>query len=123
MSWLDGEKGASLFFLIFVGLGFYLLMVGTTEMDPHTITYTTRLGQYQIRWDEITQIEMDRGLQSLAFKGCNKRLAIPGPAYWSGKDRLQMFEFLGAQVERYRIATRFTVWSAFRRSKNTKVHL
>jgi len=121
-SWLDGAGKVSLFFLVFVALSAYLILAtGSTEMNKDYITYITPLGVYRIGWDEVTEIETDASGGSLVLIGKNKRLSLPGPAYWSGKDKERMLRFFTAQVETRGVEVKQTQKAMWRLNKNTKI--
>ena len=110
-------------FLFFVGLGLLLLLIyGTTEWDSQYIRYRAIIGQYEIPWDIVTDIEMDPQGTNLVFKGRGRQLVIPGPFFWSGRDKHQALRLLHTQIQQRRIVVRETAWAAFKYSKKTKVH-
>jgi hypothetical protein len=121
-SWFDGAGAVSLFFLAFVTLAGYLILVsGSTEMNKDHITYVTPIGIYRIKWDEVTEVEMDAFYGSaMVFTGQNKVLSLLGPSYWSGKDKERMLKFFSAQIGNRDIAVKETprLWVL---NKNTKV--
>jgi hypothetical protein len=121
-SWLDGEVKVSLFLLIFVALGAYLILAtGSAEMNNDSITHITPIGVYRIGWDEVTEIEIDLNGGNLVFKGQNKRLALLRPHYWSGEDKERMWELFSAQVETRCIEVKETTKTLWRLNKNTKI--
>jgi hypothetical protein len=121
-SWLDGAGKASLLFLIFVALGAYLILAsGSLEMNKDSITYTTPISVYRIRWGEVTEIEIDLNGGNLVFIGQNKRLSALGPSCWSGKNKERMLRFFSAQVETRGIEVKQTQKAMWRLSKNTKI--
>lgn len=109
-------------FVLFGGLGAYILLFsGTLEMDSETVSYQTPLARYQIRWDEVTRIELDGMGATIVFWGQNKRLAALGPFYWQGTDRTDMFLLVRAQMDKLGINMQHSEKAMFRLSKNTKV--
>ena len=106
----------------FVGLNVYVLLFsGTLEMDSRTIIYRTPLAHYQIRWDEVRRIELDRVGSTMVFWGENKRLAALGSHYWQGADRVNMMLLVAAQMDKLGINMQQSEKAMFRLSKNTKV--
>ena len=123
-SWRAGAGKFSLLFLLFGCIGVPLLLfAGTVEMDSKTIVYRTPLARYQIRWDEVTRIELDRVGSSAVFWGENKRLAALGPYYWQGADRRDMLLLFAAQIDKLGITMQRSEKAMFRLSKNTKVRV
>ena len=121
-SWRAGQGEVAPLFLLFVGLGGYLILTaGTIKMDSDTITYITILARYQMRWSEVERIETDMSGSSVVFFGNNKQLAMYGLGYWSGVDREQMLRVMTAQTELRQIKTEQTQKAMYRRSKNTKL--
>lgn len=122
MSIGSGAEEVLPIFILFIALGIYMLLaIGRLDVDKQLITYRTPLACYQIRWDELSHIEIDKGHQWIVFCGSGKRLAVLGPTYWAG-DTVQMLELMATQVETYQIEGRRTPQSLFRWSKNTKIH-
>lgn len=124
MAWRAGQGKAALLFIPFVGLGAYILLfAGVVEMDRETIIYRTPLARYQIRWDEVTRIELDKHGSNVVFWGDNKRLAALGPYFWQGADRTDMLRLVAAQIDKLGISTTQSEKAMFRLSKNTKVRV
>ena len=121
-AWSAGAYGPSLLLLLFGALGGYLILgSGSMQINSDSITYHLPLRSYQIKWNEVRYIEMDRGGGNMVFVGENKRLAVLGPALWSGKDKVDLQKFLMEQLERYDIDVRITAKAMIRLSKNTKL--
>lgn len=122
MSIRAGQGEASPIFILFVMMSVYMLLAsGPLVMDAHTIIYRTRWARYQIRWDEVTHIEIDQQGGGIVFCGEGKRLAALGPMYWGGSDKAEMLALLANQIERKQIEVRGTQKALFRLSKATKV--
>ncbi len=120
-AWQAGQGEVSPLFMFFVLLGTCLLvMTGPIEMDAFTITYRTLLGRYQLRWDEVRQVEADHRRQALVFYADDKRLAILGPYYWWGQEKQRMVEFLEQEMARRQIPLRYTARALYTLSKNTR---
>jgi len=121
-AWRAGAQKPALIFLLFVGLGVFLLLFsGTLEMNSEIITFQTPLKRYQIRWDEVIRIELDRVGSNIVFWGDNKRLVALGPYYWQGPDRTDMMLLVATQMDKLGISLQQSEKAMFRRSKNTKV--
>ena len=117
-----GAQKPALLFLIFVGLGVFLVLFsGTLEMNSEIIISRTLLKGHQIRWDEVTRIESDRMGSNIVFWGENKRLVGLGPYYWQGADRNEMFLLVAKQMDKLGITMQQSEKAMFRRSKNTRV--
>ena len=120
--WLNGAGIVSLFILILVAPCIYLILAsGSTEMNKDSITYATLTGVYRIRWNEITEVEIDPFGGNLVFRGRNKVLSALGPSCWSGKDKEQMLRLFSAQIGNRDIAVKETLKLISPRNKNTKI--
>lgn len=121
--WEPGKKSiwfGIAFFLVFFSLGlFAVLTTGKLQIDKESIVRVTPLGKYQIQWEEITHIEQDV-YGALIFYGLDKYLAIYGPGWWSGKNKLAGAEFLFAEIELRKMEIRH-IRVSLKMSKNTKV--
>ncbi len=117
-----GAFKPAVIFLVFVGLGAYLVLgPGTLEMNDRIIVYRTPLARYEIRWDEVRRIEIDRVGSNMVFWGENKRLAAVGPYMWQGADRTQMLVLVAEQIDKLGLNVQQSERAGFRLSKNTKV--
>ena len=109
-------------FGVFTVLCLYLCLgIGPIDADAEGIKYTTRLGKYAIRWDEVTVLELDTLEQTLVLRGSHKQLAIPGPAAWMGKDKQALRALIDRQIQQRHIAVKQSPWTNFKLSKNTRV--
>jgi hypothetical protein len=109
-------------FVFFLGLGILLLFLyGTTEWDTERIRYHAVAGSYDMCWNTVVRIEVDPYRTTMVFHGDNQRLVIPGPLFWSGRQKAAVKALLQQQVGRYQIAVRETPWAAYKLPKNTKV--
>jgi hypothetical protein len=121
-SWNAGAYRASVFFIAFAALGGYLILSsGSMQIDSDSITYHLPLRSYQIKWSEVRYIEIDAGGGNMVFVGDSKRLAVIGPALWSGKDKIYLHKFMSDQLDKYDMEVRVTLKAMFRLSKNTKL--
>jgi hypothetical protein len=117
-----GARSAALIFLGFVALGSYLILsCGSMQVDSDSIRYYLPLRIYQIKWNEVQYIEIDSQGANMVFVGENKKLAVNGPMFWTGKDKLDMGKLISTQMDRYGIELRPTEKAGFRLSRNTKV--
>jgi hypothetical protein len=118
-----GAFGVALFFLLFVGLGIYIVLgAGSMKVNAKEICYGLPLASYKIEWREIKYVEADKQFSSLVFVGENKRLAVNGVTSWTRKKGQKMMEFLLEQMRQNSIEFKQTEWAMIRTSKNTKVH-
>ena len=121
-AWRAGAQKPALIFLVFVGLGVFLVLFsGTLEMTSEIIIFHTYLKRYQMRWDEVTHLELDRVGSNIVFWGENKRLVGMGPYYWQGADRKDMLLLVATQIDKLGLTVQQSEKAMFRRSKNTRV--
>jgi hypothetical protein len=79
MAWLAGQGSVSPGLLVMAAIGLLLpLLSGSVEADDYFITCVMPLWKFEIRWDEVSYIEIDREGQALVFVGEQKRLSIWG---------------------------------------------
>ena len=126
-SLLSGAWGLALLFGGFVWLSAFLLrMLGPIEADMEGIWQTTPSGRHEMKWSEITRIEVapdpqNTGSSDIVLHGRDKRMALPGPAMWRAQGRDEMSAFIASQVSAWSIPREQTLHAAFQTSKNTKI--
>jgi hypothetical protein len=98
-----------------------LLSSGSMQIYSDSLRYYLPLRRYQIEWDEVRSIEIDSQGSSMVFVGENKRLAVNGPMFWTGKDKRDAARLIAIQIDRYEIEVRTTEKAMFRLSRNTRV--
>jgi hypothetical protein len=102
-AWRAGAHKPALIFLVFVGLGVFLVLFsGTLEMTSEIIIFHTYL-------------------KRIVFWGENKRLVGMGPYYWQGADRKDMLLLVATQIDKLGLTVQQSEKAMFRRSKNTRV--
>ena len=123
MSWRANTGYLPLLFLVFGLIGFYIILVsGRMETDSKSIRFYSHLGKYEMNWNEVEYVEIDRQMGNIVFFGKNKVLQTIGPMGWTGKkERLEMATFLFGQIKNFEIDVRQTEKAMYRLSKNTKV--
>ncbi len=108
--------------LIFGLLGLIIVLnTGSLEVDQFALTRKTLLGTYQMRWDEVERIEHHEQESTILLCGAGRQLAIPSPAYSSGKNWNDYVALL-ATVPQQRGITMKRTWKVlFKWSKNMRV--
>lgn len=89
-------------------------------MSKQGITQIAPVGRYCIAWDDIRTVVIDKGGNSIAFKGDDKQLVLPGFSFWAGPDAAAMKDYMFAELERRGIETRVG-FAAFAWSRNTRM--
>ena len=69
-----------------------LLAYGPVQAGEEEISMLAPTGFQAIRWDEMRRIKCGRS--HLVFIGENKRLTVPHPMFWTGKDKKLVAEVL-----------------------------
>lgn len=120
--WRIGATYGWLFFLLFAALGLCIVLCsGSMKANAHFVKYQLPFRRYEIRWDEIKRVEMDKQSSNIILVGDNKRLAVNGFAAWCGKDKAEMIELFRKQIRERGIEFRQTETAMLRLSKNTRV--
>jgi hypothetical protein len=121
LSWWAGQGGVAPWFLIFVALGALLLVkAGSVEMNQEFISHKNLWARHLLKWEDVDRIEMDAQGGAMVFLGGEKRLALLGPAYWSGRDKTELLALLACMIEEKKIAVRQTRSALFKLSKNVR---
>jgi len=106
-------------FLVFLLLSTVLVFgYGPVHVNEEEIAMFTASGKYFIRWDEIRTIE--HGQSHLVFIGEKKRLTVPHPMFWMGKDRKAVVEVLECFYRSSGITPVQSLTADFKFSKNAK---
>lgn len=123
MSWRANTGYLPLIFLFFVLLGLYIIWTtGRMEADSNSIRFCSHFGKYEMKWEEVDYIEIDKQMGNVVFFGKNQVLQTIGPAGWdSKKEKLEMINFLFGELKNRAIEIRQTEKAMFRSSKNTKL--
>jgi hypothetical protein len=83
----------------FTALGiFAVINSGTITFDQQAITRKTMRGQHQMRWDEIMHIEEATVSEYFLCSG-DRRLKIPTPGWWSGRDKEEAGLFFFTMID------------------------
>ena len=114
-----GQPEVSPWFLPFMALSMpVLLQAGTFSSDCRAISLSIPLGEFEMEWAEIERVE--RGQSFIVFISGARRLNIPTPEWWAGRDRAAFHDFLGDFLSRRGIEVQQSFLADFRFPKNTK---
>jgi len=119
---------------------YFYLTVGHLEMNETFIRHTSRLGCFQMAWDEIERIETSDTIAMISKEGKQTltdynyetwaemvlyskagRLAISGFPNWSGADKAAMIELFNRKVNERPIEAQPNRWAMHKLSKGTRV--
>ncbi len=81
------------------------LLYGQTTMNQWGITHSAPLQRYALGWDEIHEVVMDIGDNTVVFKGEGRQLVLPGFLFWAGRDRSAARELMARELKRRGIKT------------------
>ena len=123
MAWRADQGYVSPLFLLFACLGFFLLfMASSIKATSEYISVLSPFAEYRIFWDEVEWVEEgNQGTLVIHGKG-EKRLVLPSPAYWSGPQKSEMFEFMDSKYEDLEITEVSSTSADYKVHKNVKVH-
>ena len=121
LSWHAGEGVVSMFFLVFVALGLYLVLgSGHVAADDDTVSVHTLLGRHELAWDRVRRVESS-GYGTLVLHADDARLVVPPPMLWSGPDKAALCALITRQLrERARVVQRSRT-ADYRLHRNVRV--
>ena len=100
-SFVSGERGSSIWFILFVLFGVYLILgAGHFEMDHDRLVHRSAFGEWQIHWDEIIAVEVGSGGGTFVLRGDSKAFVLSPPGWWTGAAREATWRFLQQQLQR-----------------------
>jgi hypothetical protein len=97
-SFASGYRWSSLYFLLFVLLGLYIrLGAGGFDFDSERLVHRSGFGEWQIRWDEITAVEVGVA-GTFVFRSGTKAFVLSPPGWWPVEGRKEALSFLLDQI-------------------------
>ncbi len=123
MAWSAGQGYVSPLFLLFASLGVFLLFMASSIKSTYEyISVLSPFTEYRLYWNEVECVEEgNQGTLVIHGKG-EKRLVLPSPAYWSGPQKSEMFEFMDSKFEDLEITEVSSISADYKVHKNVKVH-
>ena len=123
MAWRADQGYVSPLFLLFACLGFFLLfMASSIKATSEYISVLSPFAEYRIYWDEVEWVE-EGNQGTLVIHGKDeKRLVLPSPAYWSGPQKSEMFEFMDSKYEDLEITEVSSTSADYKMHKNVKIY-
>lgn len=107
-------------FVVFALMSAYLfLYAGTVRTDERGITQISPIGTFFIGWHEIESLATGAG--QLVIYGRDRRLALPGPDTWLGRDRAIVVTAILRFCDSKGIQPRERLGAIFAISRNTRV--
>jgi hypothetical protein len=119
--WYSQGAAIAVFILPWIAVSAWLgLKVGVTTVSISAVSHQSKLGRYQIGWQEVERVELCTNGNGIVLYGSNKRLVLPAPLFWNGAESKQALAFLEQLTERYRIPLYETSRMGYIFSKNTR---
>ena len=110
---------AALPFVLLTFLSVLLLVAyGPVVLYRDSIEMIAPLGTFGIRWDEVRKIRYGRS--HMVFDGESKRLTVPLPVYWGGRERIAAREFLQRFIAESKLEPKRSMVADLIPSKNAK---
>lgn len=115
----QGELIASLVFLFFAALAFFLLVAIAMriEISSEATTVHSIFAKYRIAWSEVELIEV--GTWVFVFHGRNKKRLIV-PMIWSGEEAKSTTDFLDKQINLFEIRVIHGLFADYKIHKNVR---
>jgi drug/metabolite transporter (DMT)-like permease len=110
----------ALFLVAFLGAVWLLLAFGETKLTERSVTHSALLGRFAIGWDEITEVVVDSGGNTVVLRGGGKQLVLPGFSFWAGREKRDARDIFEDELE-WRSIPLKSAFAAFAVSRNTRV--
>jgi hypothetical protein len=92
--------GSIVFVLLALASVLLILLYGRTVISEQGITHIAPLGRFGMAWDEITAVVVDKGGNTIVFKGEDKQLVLPGVMLWAGRDKAAAEKLMEVETAR-----------------------
>ncbi|MDD3814766.1 MAG: hypothetical protein PHZ02_08975 [Desulfocapsaceae bacterium] len=102
--------------------GAYMVLgSGSFDIDSEGLTHQSYFGKWQIRWDEISRVEIGEVEGTMVLHGSNKRFILSSPGGWDASVKDEAFAFVIKQLEARNIPPQPSGTAAYKIMKNTRV--
>lgn len=103
-------------------LGVYMVLgSGSIDIDSDGLIHKSSFGIWQIRWDEMSSVEVGEVEGTMVLHGSNKRFILSSPGGWDASVRDEAFAFIVKQLEVRNIPPQPSATAACKIMKNTHV--
>jgi len=120
LSLCSREVFPSVGFAVFVWLSLLLILrTGTVTATFETLGVSTLLGRFEIPWRDVQRIE--RGSSFWTFFAGEKRMSVPAPDLWLGRDKPAILSVMWSVIYDKNIEMKVTARADCLFSKGTKV--
>lgn len=108
--------------LVSAAFGAYMVLgSGSFDIDSEGLFHRSSFGAWQIRWDEISSVEVGAGEGTMVLHGNNKRFILSSPGGWDESVKDEAFAFVTRQLESREIPFKPSGVAAYKIMKNTRV--
>jgi hypothetical protein len=108
--------------VVSAAFGAYMVLgSGSFDIDNEGLFHRSAFGAWQIRWDEISGVEVGAGEGTMMLHGNNKRFILSSPGGWDEAVKDEAFAFLSRQLESREIPFKASGVAACKIMKNTRV--
>ncbi len=122
MSWKAGQKSVTPFFLLFVGLGVFILStVSHIKFTNDVVSVFSPFSEYRLKWEEIERVEYGTQGTLVLHASPKKRLVIPPSSMWSGSQKAEAYMYMIKIIESYSVDIALSNLADYKTQKNVKV--
>ncbi len=114
--WPAAASAFSALFGVYMVLG-----AGSFDIDSDGLIHTSSFGTWQIRWEEITRVEIGEVEGTIVLHGSNKRFILSSPGGWEASIKDSALAFIFQQIATHEIPTYQSKNAAYKIMKNTRI--
>ena len=108
--------------VVSAAFGAYMVLgSGSFDIDSDGLFHRSSFGAWQIRWVEISRVEVGAGEGTMVLHGNNKRFILSSPGGWDESVKDEAFAFVTRQLESRRIPFKESGVAAYKIMQNTRV--
>jgi hypothetical protein len=108
--------------VVSAAFGAYMVLgSGSFDIDSEGLFHRSSFGAWQIRWNEISGVEVGAGEGTMVLHGNNKRFILSSPGGWDESVKDEAFAFVTRQLESREIPFKPSGVAAYKIMKNTRV--
>jgi hypothetical protein len=102
--------------------GAYMVLgSGSFDIDSDGLIHKSSFGTWQIRWDEISSVEIGEVEGTMVLHGSHKRFILSSPGGWDASVKDDALAFVIKQLEARNIPPQPSGTAAYKIMKNTRV--
>ncbi|MEO6366324.1 MAG: hypothetical protein ABIO38_09810 [Luteimonas sp.] len=121
LSWRAHDSLVSVLFLVFVALGFHLMVgSGHVAADDEAISVHGLLARYELAWERVRRVDAS-GYGTLVLHADDARLVLPAPMLWSGPGKPALRALVARQLRDRALTVRRALGADYRVHRNVRV--